>query len=172
MFCSSLCDIGPQTLTHPQFVTHIHIHIHIHIATHSGLFQFRVMPFGLCNAPATFERLMDRVLQGLWWSRCLVYLDDIISFGATFDGALANLTLIFERLRSYDLQLKSSKCHKDRRCEVVACCGLSEECTAIFRMCGVLSTIHPEICRRCDTVGVFTRQGCAFCVGLKLFSCF
>ena len=80
-------------------------------ATHSGLFQFRVMPFGLCNAPATFDRLMDRVLQGLRWSRCLVYLDDIISFGATFDGVLANLTLIFERLRSYGLQLKSSKCH-------------------------------------------------------------
>ena len=80
-------------------------------ATHSGLFQFRVMPFGLCNAPATFERLMDRVLQGLRWSRCLVYLDDIISFGSTFDGALANLTLIFGRLRSYGLQLKSSKCH-------------------------------------------------------------
>ena len=81
------------------------------LATHSVLFQFRVMPFGLCNAPATFERLMDRVLQGLRWSRCLVYLDDIISFGSTFDGALANLTLIFERLRSYGLQLKSTKCH-------------------------------------------------------------
>ena len=51
--------------------------------THSGLFQFRVMPFGLCNVPATFERLMDRVLQGLRWSRCLVYLDDIISFGSS-----------------------------------------------------------------------------------------
>ena len=80
-------------------------------ATHSGLFQFKVMPIGLCNAPATFERLMDRVLQGLRWSRCLVYLDDIISFGSTFGDALDNLTLIFERLRSYGLQLKSTKCH-------------------------------------------------------------
>ena len=51
---------------------------------------------------------MDRVLQGLRWSRCLVYLDDIISFGTTFENALDNLTLIFERLRSYGLQLKST----------------------------------------------------------------
>ena len=51
---------------------------------------------------------MDRVLQGLRWSRCLVYLDDIISFGSTFGDALDNLTLIFERLRSYGLQLKST----------------------------------------------------------------
>ena len=70
-------------------------------ATHSGLLQFNVMPFGLCHAPATFERLMDRVLQGLRWTRCLVYLDDIISFGTTFDDALENMTLVFERLRSY-----------------------------------------------------------------------
>ena len=69
------------------------------------------MPFGLCNAPATFERLMDRVLLGLRWSRCVVYLDDIISSGTTFEDALDNLTLIFERLRAYGLQLKSTKCH-------------------------------------------------------------
>ena len=83
-------------------------------ATHSGLFQFKVMPFGLCNAPATFERLMDQVLQGLRWSTStitMVYLDDIISFGTTFEDALDNLTLIFERLRTYGLQLKSTKCH-------------------------------------------------------------
>ena len=51
------------------------------------------------------------MLHGLRWTRCLVYLDDIISFGSTFEGALTNLTLIFERLRSYGLQLKSTKCH-------------------------------------------------------------
>ena len=80
-------------------------------ATHSGLFQFKVMPFRLCNAPATFERLMDQVLQGLRWSRCLVYLNDIISFGTTFEDALDNLIFIFERLWTYGLKLKSTKCH-------------------------------------------------------------
>ena len=49
--------------------------------TPEGLFQFRVMPFGLCNAPATFQRLMDRVLSGLKWSTCLVYFDDIMVVG-------------------------------------------------------------------------------------------
>lgn len=44
----------------------------------SGLWQFRVMPFGLCNAPATFERLMEQILAGLPLSVCLIYLDDIL----------------------------------------------------------------------------------------------
>ena len=72
------------------------------LATHSGLFQFRVMPFGLCNAPATFERLMDQVIQGLRWSRCLVYLDDIISFWTTFEDALDNLIFILSAFKPMD----------------------------------------------------------------------
>ena len=54
--------------------------------THEGLFEFRKMPFGLCNAPATFQRLMDAVLAGLQWSSCLVYIDDIVIPGRTFQA--------------------------------------------------------------------------------------
>jgi len=53
--------------------------------THEGLFEFRVKPFGLCNAPATFQRLMNLVLAGVEWSQCLVYLDDIIVLGRNFE---------------------------------------------------------------------------------------
>ncbi len=44
------------------------------------LFQFKVMPFGLCNVPGTFERLMETVLRGMQWERAVLYLDDIIVF--------------------------------------------------------------------------------------------
>ena len=60
-------------------------------STGSGLWQFKVMPFGLCNAPATFERLMEQVLVGLPSSIALVYLDDILVTGTSFSLQLANL---------------------------------------------------------------------------------
>ena len=72
--------------------------------TNEGLFHFRVMPFGLCNAPATFERLMDRVLCGMRWSRCLVYLDDVISFGTSIPEALTRLEEVLSRLSDFGLQ--------------------------------------------------------------------
>ena len=78
--------------------------------THEGLFEFRVMPFGLCNAPATFQRLMDAVLAGLKWSTCLVYIDDIVIPGRTFQAHLAHLQAVFERLKEAGLKLKPQKC--------------------------------------------------------------
>ena len=78
--------------------------------TRKGLFQFKVMPFGLCNAPATFQRLMERVLMGLQWEQCLVYLDDIIVFGKTFEETLKRLRTVMERLEAASLKLKPSKC--------------------------------------------------------------
>ena len=79
-------------------------------STPEGLFEFTVMPFGLCNAPATFQRLMDLVLAGLQWSSCLVYLDDVIVTGRTFEEHLKHLRAVFDRLRDAKLKLKPSKC--------------------------------------------------------------
>ena len=74
--------------------------------TSSGqLFEFNQVPFGLCNAPATFSRLMDRVLAGLHWETCLFYLDDIIVFSSTWEEHLARLREVFERLRHAKLKL-------------------------------------------------------------------
>jgi len=77
----------------------------------SGLYQFTVMPFGLCNAPATFERLMERVLSGLPWEVCLLYLDDIIVHATTFEAELERLRSVFTRLREAGLKLSPKKCH-------------------------------------------------------------
>ena len=76
------------------------------LVTHEGLFQFRVMPFGLCNSPAT---LMDRVLCRMRWSRCLVYLDDVISFGASVLEDLICLEEVLCRLSDFGLQPQAKK---------------------------------------------------------------
>ena len=78
--------------------------------TQQGLFEFNVMPFGLCNAPATFQRLMNSVLAGLQWISCLVYIDDIMNVGKTFEEHLHNLYQVFERLRQAGLKVQLQKC--------------------------------------------------------------
>ena len=78
--------------------------------TRRGTFRFTTMPFGLANAPATFQRLMDMVLSGLNFMMCLVYLDDIVIFSRTVEEHLERLELLFERLRGANLKLKPSKC--------------------------------------------------------------
>ena len=79
-------------------------------STHVGLFEWTVLPFGLCNAPATFCRLMEMVLADIVWKHCLVYLDDVIAFGRDFQETLISLRKVLERLRTCNLKLKASKC--------------------------------------------------------------
>ena len=79
-------------------------------STRRGLFEFVTMPFGLCNAPATFERLMERVMTGLQWEILLIYIDDLIVFAKSFDEMLLRLEKVFDRLRSAKLKLKPNKC--------------------------------------------------------------
>ena len=68
------------------------------------------MPFGLCNAPATFQKLMERCMGDLNLRDCLIYLDDIIIFSSTFEEHMERLQAVFERLQEHNLKLKPSKC--------------------------------------------------------------
>ena len=79
-------------------------------SSHMGLYQFELMPFGLYNAPATFEAMMETLLSDLIWKKCLVYLDDVIVFGKTFNECLNNLTSVLGRITSNGLKLIPKKC--------------------------------------------------------------
>ena len=76
----------------------------------TGLWQFTVMPFGLSNAPATFERLMEQVLAGLPLNTALIYLDDVLVARRTFAEHIANLRVVFQRFRRASLKLNPKKC--------------------------------------------------------------
>lgn len=76
----------------------------------SGLYEFVRMPFGLRNAPATFQRFADLLLRGLKPMTCLVYLDDIIIFSRTIEEHAERLRNVLARLRGANLSLKLEKC--------------------------------------------------------------
>ena len=78
--------------------------------TRQGTFRFKVLPFGLTNAGATFQRVMDVAMSGLNFSICLVYLDDIILFSSTVTEHLERLKCVLSSLRKANLKLKPSKC--------------------------------------------------------------
>lgn len=78
--------------------------------TKYGLFEYTRMPFGLCNAPSTFQRGMELVLRRLQWVTLLIYLDDVIITGKTFKEHLNNLGEVLSRFRKFGLKLKPTKC--------------------------------------------------------------
>ena len=78
--------------------------------TRRGFMQYTVMPFGLTGAPTTFENLIAKVMRRLQWEKCVLYLDDAISYGSTFAQTFENLKEIFGRFRQANPKLKASKC--------------------------------------------------------------
>ena len=73
-------------------------------------YKFTRWPFGLCNAPMTFQHLMQNTLGELNLTYCVIYLDDVIVFGHTKEEHLEHLRVVFKRFWEFNLKLKSSKC--------------------------------------------------------------
>ena len=99
--CSGYCQVELEPDDKPKTA----------FVTKRGLYQFRVMLFDLCNAAATFERLIETVLSGLQCDICLIYLNDIVVLAKSFSQMLQNLETVFQRLSSAGLKRKAKKCH-------------------------------------------------------------
>ena len=78
--------------------------------TKYGTYEFNVMPFGLCNAPATFQRLMNQIYQGIAYKYVIVYLDDTNIFSQIFKDYIQYLREVFTRIRKAGLKLNLEKC--------------------------------------------------------------
>ena len=76
----------------------------------NNVFEWNRLAFGLCNAPGTFQRLMNTVLHDVIGKTCLVYLDDIIIFSKSIEEHFSHLKNIFLVLEKANLKLKLSKC--------------------------------------------------------------
>lgn len=75
-----------------------------------GLYEYLRMPFGLKNAPATFQRLMNEILRDYINKICVVYLDDILIFSTSLQEHIQSLTLIFKKLAEHNLKVQFDKC--------------------------------------------------------------
>ena len=78
--------------------------------TYKGLYEFIRMPFGLCNAPAMFQRAMQIVLSGLEWKSCFAYIDDVLVASTSFEEHLKHLQEVLTRFHDAGLRLKPGKC--------------------------------------------------------------
>ena len=83
--------------------------------TKYGSFQFLVLPFGLCNAPSTFQRMMNEILSDYLMKFVKVYLDDIVIHSKTAEEHLSHIRQVFERLRQHKLFCKKEKCFFGRK---------------------------------------------------------
>ena len=80
-------------------------------STPFGVYQFRYMPFGLCNAPSTYSCLVAKVLEGIPWSEALPFIDDTIVHTKTLDEHIQSLDKVLAAFSKAGLKLGPSKCH-------------------------------------------------------------
>ena len=73
-----------------------------------GTFQFEVIPFGLMNAPSTFQRMMDQLFQGLRFVK--IYLDDVVFFSKSVQEHISHLREVLEMIATIGLKVKISEC--------------------------------------------------------------
>ena len=78
--------------------------------THNGLYEFLVLPFGLCNSPVTFHALMNDILRPFLRRIVLVFFDDILIFSDSWASHLRHVRTILDILRQHRLFIKRSKC--------------------------------------------------------------
>ena len=81
---------------------------YVTINTHKGLYRYNRLPYGVASAPAVFQQIMEKLLQGL--PKVVVYIDDILVTGNSDEEHLENLESVFKRLSEYGLRLKKEKC--------------------------------------------------------------
>ena len=105
--------------------------------THSGLYEFNVMPFGLCNTPATFQRLVQRVLMGLE-SFCSVYIDDILVFSTNPEEHVEHLRhfwkaeKVWSEASSREVQVWAVPCGVFGRHRWLKCPLQGKRCPSLF----------------------------------------
>ena len=80
-------------------------------STPLGLFEYNRMPYGLCNSPASFQRLMQTIFRAELHDQVLIFLDDLLIFSRTFDEHLDKLRMVLSRLRVHNLKIEPAKCH-------------------------------------------------------------
>ncbi|KAL6329577.1 hypothetical protein AAG906_022154 [Vitis piasezkii] len=108
-----------RKLLHPHFRMEGYFHIEIDVADQEkttftcpfGTYAYRRMPFGLCNAPATFQRCMLSIFSDMVERIMEVFMDDITVYGGTFEECLVNLEAVLHRCIEKDLVLNWEKCH-------------------------------------------------------------
>ena len=128
-----------------------------------GFYKFTYMPFRLCNAPVTFQRLMQNTLGKLNLTYCVIYLDDVIIFGRTKEEHLEHLHIMFERFQEFNLKVKPSKCsffqleviylaHHVSRGDILPGCG-NVQAVEEFKMPETYMQVHVF----CGLVGHYQR---------------